>query len=69
MVEWIPVTERLPKPFESVLVYDGTAKEIELAYMTRHEEWVGVVINHNITHWMPLPEPPMRKAENGCKDI
>ena len=55
---WIPVTKRLPELFKTVLVYDSTAKSVESAYMTRHKEWIGVVINHNITHWMPLPEPP-----------
>ena len=56
--KWIPVTERLPESFETVLVYDSTGKRIEAAYMTRHKEWVGVVIKNEITHWMPLTEPP-----------
>lgn len=55
---WIPVTERLPEPFEVVLVYDHTGKSINWAYMTRHREWVGVIVSHIVTHWMPLPEPP-----------
>ena len=56
--KWISVTERLPEPFETVLVYDSTGKRIEAAYMTRHKEWLGVMIKNEITHWMPLPEPP-----------
>ncbi len=56
--KWIPVTERLPEPFEIVLVYDHTGKSINWAYMTRHREWVGTIVSHIVTHWMPLPEPP-----------
>ena len=55
---WIPVTERLPEPFEEVLAYDATEKRIEYACMTPHKEWYGVVMSHAVTHWMPLPEPP-----------
>ena len=56
--KWIPVTERLPDPFEIVYVYDQTGKRVTDAYMTRHKEWVGVCMNHEVTHWMPLPKPP-----------
>ena len=55
---WIPVTDRLPEPFDVVYVYDRTRKRVTDAYMTRHMEWVGVCMNHEVTHWMPMPEPP-----------
>ena len=57
-MKWIPVTERLPEPFKIVLVYDRTGKSINWAYMTSHREWVGAIVSHIVTHWMPLPEPP-----------
>ena len=60
---WIPVTERLPEPLEDVLVYDPQDNRVAEAYMTRPKEWVGVRINHEVTHWMPLPEPPKEDAE------
>lgn len=56
--QWIPVSERLPDPFIIAHVYDCTMKMVTDAYMTRHKEWVGVRMNHEVTHWMPLPEPP-----------
>ena len=56
--KWIPVTERLPEPFEIVYVYIPKDKRITDAYITRHMEWVGVRMNCEVTHWMPLPEPP-----------
>lgn len=56
--KWISVEDRLPEMLVDVLVYDRTGGSIELAFMTKHCEWVGVCMNHEVTHWMPLPEPP-----------
>ena len=56
--KWIPVTERLPEPFDAVLIFDGTDNVVTSAYMTRHKEWVGIRMRNNVTHWMPIPEPP-----------
>jgi hypothetical protein len=51
--KWIPVTESLPEETYQVLTVDD-------------EEWVeidalggeGWMSYRNVTHWMPLPEPP-----------
>ena len=66
--EWIPVTERLPKPFTPVLVYRqsfGTLPPyIKVDKMTLWNDdtqvWTDEVGNwKNVTtHWMPLPQPP-----------
>lgn len=56
--KWIPVTERLPEPLTIVFIWDSTNKRATDAYMTRHMEWVGISMSHEVTHWMPLPEPP-----------
>ena len=61
---WIPVTERLPfaesgDTSETVMVTDG--RSIALAEWFNFEEsgtyWSYTGIG-DITHWMPLPEPP-----------
>ena len=59
---WIPVTERLPKEHENVLVAD---KENNICIASYEPLWDGMVWNVlfdnkilPVTHWMPLPEPP-----------
>ena len=60
--QWISVDERLPEPLVNVLVWDKTWGDVMYAYVTRHNEWVGVILSHEITHWMPLPEPPKEEV-------
>lgn len=77
--EWIPVTERLPELIpcnagtaysEAVIVWtDGRKAMIAvwdgIDFLCAADYWEAW--GENITHWMPLPEPPadMRKGENG----
>ena len=62
--QWIPMAERLPEEGKFVLVYgdlypnkhDGgviaVSKRMDWNY------WQGFGRERDITHWMPLPEPP-----------
>lgn len=65
--EWVSVNERLPERNKNVLVYaswDGTWQTT----IGRHSGitggfwWVytghGYAMLYDVTHWMPLPEPP-----------
>ena len=61
--KWIPVTERLPKANKLVLCWwqsgDGEREHYGFATYQHHGVWY--VSNEGmpeVTHWMPLPEPP-----------
>ena len=70
--DWIIVKDRLPEPFINVLTTDGN--NVEILFYTKYlnritgEMVVGWTLTNNsestdliwenITHWMPLPEPP-----------
>ena len=60
--KWIPVTEMLPDSEKCVLVYSQDGGVAEGKYNARFKEWVqfrwNVTELNNVTHWMPLPEPP-----------
>lgn len=70
---WISVEERLPKTRSSILGqksnkvivafrFDDGTQGTDTAH-TLNGDWVFedriVVVNRTVTHWMPLPEPPM----------
>lgn len=61
--KWIPVSERLPKEFISVLVHIpemNPCPPVMEAYRIG-DGWVTKMAAFDIncaTHWMPLPEPP-----------
>ena len=62
---WIPVTERLPEHLTSVIVHrkDGGIFLWEYFNTSPTDEcWMDDSMNvysfFDVTHWMPLPEPP-----------
>lgn len=62
MMDWIPVTDRLPPVGLNVLACSWLAKTYALAYVSpRDGKWYlsfGSTRSMNVTHWMPLPELP-----------
>lgn len=63
--QWIPVEERLPQNYISVLVYIPTAEPLPMvheAYIGDDGEWHSSVFygieNEDVTHWMPMPKTP-----------
>ena len=58
---WIPVTEQLPEPGETVLVWHhGEVQMAWLNYLTNGVAYFVRDTHYNFepTHWMPLPTPP-----------
>ena len=66
---WIPVSERLPKPYVSVLIWRDDIPDFVGPIMAFHngEKWCNDVMkeSYHCTHWMPLP--PARKDGEGKK--
>ena len=72
MAEWISVKDRLPEAGSRVLVFDETSEEFDLwSLEPRESEWCPIGWydsagwfrrGDEITHWMPLPEPPKEDA-------
>lgn len=70
MPKWIKCSDRMPEPMVDVLVWPpafGLAGgEHDVAFRSKFvDAWVGSHIQHGcewdfgeITHWMPLPDPP-----------
>lgn len=56
--EWIPVTERLPKKHERVLVCSKSVK-MRIDFINNDGKWY---TTPHVTHWMPLPEPPKEET-------
>ena len=68
--KWIPVTERLPKPYGDVItlrqdLLSENWHAVGLEYITLHGDanipvWSKdhMTWKNKVTHWMPLPEPP-----------
>ncbi|HCA4508160.1 TPA: DUF551 domain-containing protein [Escherichia coli] len=59
---WISCSERMPKGYADVLVTDGEHIEVkwwdESGYWNNWTELNSDIFADEITHWMPLPEPP-----------
>ena len=64
MGEWISVEDRLPSIGETVIFFGvaGVMVGFFSGHNTRHSVWKShsgyVLWDDEVTHWMPLPEPP-----------
>jgi len=57
--KWISVEDKLPEESESYLVYLGNRGYINKIDVDYYSTLLGTFANGNdVTHWMPLPEPP-----------
>ena len=64
--QWIPVTERLPENFVSVLGYmtdAGPFPPVRECYTIGKAFYFPALLDvHPVSHWMSLPEPPKEKS-------
>ena len=69
IMDWIDVNDRLPNDDDYVLVFDTEYNSVsEVIYNSKYFNQKGFWLNENggeyeheyknVTHWMPLPEPP-----------
>ncbi|WP_181884126.1 DUF551 domain-containing protein [Citrobacter freundii] len=61
---WIPVSERMPEDRESVLLWDidlDDACSGHYSHQTGNFYQAGMIIDNEITHWMPLPAAPQQE--------
>lgn len=58
--EWIPVSERLPEDGDVVIIWVTSYMELGW-YDADVAAWKSEYVNDyegDVTHWMPLPQPP-----------
>jgi len=58
---WIPVSERLPEAYEKVIALAKDCMNVDWVLPKElREVGKGAFARlYNVTHWMPLPEPPI----------
>lgn len=70
---WIPVNERLPKNFMNVLIWDKIDGDTFTGHYSKYDGWTidgweDADEPFEITHWMPLPEPPEKGGKENAAD-
>lgn len=74
--DWISVEDRLPDDDETVLIFDGNnvyvggygyvlsrRKKDKKKWYMHNQDWDGMSAESKVTHWMPLPAPPVPKIK------
>lgn len=56
--EWIPVKERLPEVNERILIYEPRKAGYSDFDICIARGWYCISKLHEVTHYMPIPEPP-----------
>ena len=58
--KWISVEDRLPIDCTGVLVFIriGCTSSTSISHVLKRRWWSRGIPIENVTHWMPLPEPP-----------
>ncbi len=61
-MEWVNIKDRLPEEGQRVLCFNGYIylKDYDSVFYDGERHWTGSRIGQiaEVTHWMPLPQPP-----------
>ena len=66
---WVSVKDRLPEPYVTVIVHmplEAPLPTVGWGFITDDGTWYCNHFNRDedeVTHWMPLPEPPNEKGQ------
>lgn len=60
---WISVKERLPEPMEDVLAAHKS-DQVGIEFLLNDRSWIYSSVYGPVTHWMPLPQPSEKEAED-----
>lgn len=64
-VGWISIQDKLPERNERVLTFAPSRIDSDIGPVSVNWGWVcGSRAHKDVTHWMPLPQPPSAKMEN-----
>lgn len=69
MNDWISVKDRLPEYDEPVFGYDGELADMGIVNYLNGEFFDLYGDDMNVTHWMPLPEPPKERGDTKIKTV
>lgn len=61
VIRWVAVEEKMPESGQCVLLYSPKSGVGEGAWIStkgHFEQWRWNAILTNVSHWMPMPEPP-----------
>lgn len=65
---WIRTRDRLPEKDGSYIVCSGKSGAVFTAHFwAQSKAWSGRSNGKYITHWMPLPEPPVYEKEDSAQ--
>ena len=61
VMQWVATDKEMPPSGQCVLLYSAKSGVAEGAWISakgHFEQWRWNAIMTNVTHWMPMPEPP-----------
>lgn len=70
--KWIGVEDRLPEHGRRCLAFGhkGKAHHMDIVKRGKTGTWeFGMMTGFKITHWMPLPQPPVPAPDREAEDI